>query len=208
MKLLILGLVLFLGAHTFTTLRQARAALIARFGEGVYKIAYSVVAILGFVLIAKGFGSYRAERLHSGLGATDGVSSHRAPADVARAHRPGRCLPAGAIKRRLKHPMLVAVKIWALAHLLANGDLGSMILFGSLLAWAVFDRIAVKKRERVEPRAAEPGSTRGDIIAVVLGTIVYVAMIFLHPFLIGVKVMGWACIRPASPWHDKAGSPC
>jgi uncharacterized membrane protein len=85
--------------------------------------------------------------------------------------------------------MLVAVKIWALAHLLANGDLGGMVLFGSLLAWAVYDRIAVKRRGDLgAPRI--PGFTRADAIAVGGGTIAYAAMIFLHPVLIGVPVIG------------------
>lgn len=190
MSLLILGLILFLGAHSFTTLRQPRAALIGRLGEGGYKGLYGVVSIVGFVLIAYGFATYRAGGYIQVWDPPTGLRHLTLllmwPAFIAlvAAYSPG------AIKRRLKHPMLVAVKIWALAHLLANGDLGSIVLFGSFLAWAVYDRIAVKKRELVEPRPLEPGSTRGDIIAVVVGTLLYVAMMFLHPILIGVKVMG------------------
>jgi uncharacterized membrane protein len=84
--------------------------------------------------------------------------------------------------------MLVAIKIWALAHLLINGDAGGMLLFGSFLAWAVFDRIAVKRRGDLgAPRIDH--FTRADGIAVGAGTIAYVAMIFLHPVLIGVSVL-------------------
>jgi uncharacterized membrane protein len=97
-------------------------------------------------------------------------------------HAPGR------IRGWLRHPMLVSVKIWALAHLLANGDLGGLLLFGSFLAWAVFDRIAVKRRGDIgAPRV--PAFTRADAISVGVGTVAYVAMIFLHPWLIGVSVL-------------------
>jgi uncharacterized membrane protein len=95
----------------------------------------------------------------------------------------------GKIRGWLRHPMLVAVKIWALAHFLANGDLGGLILFGSFLVWAVFDRIAVKRRgDKGAPRIER--FTRADAIAVGGGTLAYVAMIFLHPVLIGVPLIG------------------
>ena len=96
--------------------------------------------------------------------------------------------PAGKIKGMLRHPMLVGVKVWALAHLLVNGDLGSLILFGTFLAWAVYDRIAVKRRG--DPGAPRSGVTAGDAIAVVVGSVAYVAMFWLHPWLIGVPIAG------------------
>ena len=86
-------------------------------------------------------------------------------------------------------PTLVAVKVWALAHLLTNGDAGGMLLFGSFLAWAVFDRIAVKKRGDMGAMRIE-SFTRADATALGVGTLAYVAMIFLHPVLIGVPVIG------------------
>jgi uncharacterized membrane protein len=96
--------------------------------------------------------------------------------------------PAGKIKGLLRHPMLVAVKLWALAHLLANGDLGSIILFGSLLAWAVWDRIAVKRRGDLgAPRVASFNT--GDAIAIVVGTLAAIAMVYLHPIIIGVPIV-------------------
>ena len=95
----------------------------------------------------------------------------------------------GKIRGWLRHPMLVAVKIWALAHLVANGDAGGMLLFGSFLGWAVFGRIAVKKRGDIgAPRIAS--FTRADALALRVGTLAYAAMIFLHPLLIGVAVIG------------------
>jgi uncharacterized membrane protein len=95
--------------------------------------------------------------------------------------------PLGKIKATLRHPMLVAVKTWALAHLLANGDLGGMLLFGTFLAWAVYDRIAVKRRGDVG--APPSGFTAGDMIAIAVGTIAFLAMFWLHPWLIGVPIL-------------------
>jgi uncharacterized membrane protein len=94
----------------------------------------------------------------------------------------------GRIRGWLRHPMLVAVKVWALAHLLANGDLGGLLLFGSFLAWAVWDRIAVKRRGDLGASRV-PAFTRADGVALIGGTVAYVAMIFLHPVLIGVPVL-------------------
>ena len=94
--------------------------------------------------------------------------------------------PAGWIKGTLRHPMLVGVKSWALAHLLANGDLGALILFGAFLAWAIYDRIAVKRRGDLG--APRSDFTRGDVIALVVGSVAYAAMFWLHPMLIGVPI--------------------
>jgi uncharacterized membrane protein len=98
----------------------------------------------------------------------------------------------GHIKARLKHPTLAGVKIWALAHLLANGDLGSILLFGSFLVWGVAARISVKRRDVAAQHGgtAAPAGIRNDVLAVAIGTIVYVAFVFwLHPWLIGVPVL-------------------
>lgn len=188
MAMLIAGLVLFLGIHTLTTLREPRAALIGRIGEGPYKGLFSLVAAAGLVLIVWGFGRYRA----------DGYIPVWDPPFALRhltltlmwfsfVALAAAGAPAGKIKGMLHHPMLVGVKIWALAHLLANGDLGSLILFGSFLAWAVYDRIAVKRRG--DPGAPRSGFTAGDAIALVVGTVAYGAMFWLHPRLIGVPIM-------------------
>lgn len=191
MLILIAGIIIFLGTHTLTTFRATRAGLIERVGEGGYKGGYSVVATLGFVLIVWGFSRYRADGLIPVWSPPAGMRHLTIVlmwfAFVALASM-GRGEP-GRIRGWLRHPMLVAIKIWALAHLLVNGDLGGMILFGSFLAWAVFDRIAVKKRgDRGAPRAAS--FNRADAIALGAGSVAYVAMIFLHPVLIGVQVVG------------------
>jgi uncharacterized membrane protein len=190
MPVLIAGIIIFLGAHSFTTFRGARAALIARLGEGPFKGLYSLVSLAGFVLIIWGFSRYRAAGLIP-LWTPPDWTRHLTILLMWFAFVALACAnPAPSrIKGWLRHPMLVGIKIWALAHLLANGDLGGMVLFGSFLAWAVFDRIAVKRRGDIgAPRQA--AFTRADALAPVLGTIAYVAMIFLHPVLIGVRVMG------------------
>ena len=192
MALLILGLIVFLGTHVFTMARGPRARLIERIGEGPYKGLYSLVTVAGVVLIAIGFGRYRAAG-YIPVWEPPVWTRHLAlllvwPAFVmfVAPYFPGR------IKGALKHPMLAGVKVWALAHLLANGDLGSILLFGSILAWAVAARISVKRRDVVRDHAgpaAAPAGGRNDVLAVVVGTAAFfVFAIWLHPWLIGVAV--------------------
>jgi uncharacterized membrane protein len=187
MALLIAGLVLFLGIHTFGTVREQRAAFICRLGEGPYKGLYSIVSAIGLVLIVWGFARYRDTAylqiwsppawLHPLVLVLMWLSFVALVAAYA---------PAGWIKGRLRHPMLVGIKSWALAHLLANGDLGALILFGAFLAWAAYDRIAVKRRGDLgAPRA---GFGTGDAIALVVGSAAYAAMFWLHPRVIGIPI--------------------
>lgn len=189
MSILILGLVLFLGVHLFTTRRESRSALIERFGYGAYRIGYSLLSLLGLILIVYGFGLYRREgwidvwypplwTRHLALLLVWGAF-----VCFPAAHQPGH------IKRILKHPMLVAVKLWATAHLLANGDLGSIILFGSFLAWAVLARISLKRRPDAVEFAPGPPRWSADLIAIGVGTVAwFVFAYWLHPLLIGVSV--------------------
>jgi uncharacterized membrane protein len=187
---LVLGLIVFFVPHVFVTRREARARLIARVGEGPYKIAFSIVSAVGIVLIAYGFARYRA---------TEWVNLWYPPAwtrhlalqlnwlavvCIVAAYIPGN------IKRTLKHPMLVGVKLWAFAHLIANGDLGSVILFGSILAWAVFDRITLKRRTDPGAPRIPQGGWPSDLVAVVVGSVLYAALVLLfHPIVIGVPVL-------------------
>jgi len=197
MTLLLLGLIFFLGIHTLTTLREPRAALIGRLGEGPYKGLYSLVSAVGLVLIVWGFARYR-DTAYLQIWAPPAwlhpvalVLMWFAFVALAAAYS-----PAGWIKGVLRHPMLVSIKSWALAHLLANGDLGALILFGTFLAWAVYDRIAVKRRgDDALPATAgnaigapRSGFTAGDGIALIVGSVVYAAMFWLHPILIGVPI--------------------
>ncbi|TDR93696.1 NnrU family protein [Enterovirga rhinocerotis] len=186
---LIAGLVLFLGIHAVTMRRGTRAALIERFGAGPYKLGYSVVALIGLVLVSYGFGLYRREGWID-VWYPPLWTRHLAlllvwPAFVffVAAYLPGR------IKRVLKHPMLAAVKLWALAHLLANGDLGSILLFGSILAWAVAARISLKRRADAVDLAPGPPQLWADLAAFGIGTAAwFVFARWLHPMLIGVSV--------------------
>jgi uncharacterized membrane protein len=191
MLILLIGIVVFLAAHTVTTLRETRARLVERLGLGPYKGLHSLIVVIGLALIVWGFARYRA----------DGLIPVWSPPPWTRHVTIGlmwfafvalACMnPAPSrIRGWLRHPLLVAVKIWALAHLVANGDAGGMLLFGSLLAWAVYDRIALKRRgDAGAPPVAS--FTRADARALIVGTIAYVAMIFLHPYLIGVAVVGY-----------------
>ncbi|HEX8418045.1 MAG TPA: NnrU family protein [Methylobacterium sp.] len=194
MLVLILGLVLFLGTHSFSMLRTRRSGLIGEVGEGRYKLGYMLLSIAGVVLIGIGFGLYRQEGYiavwnppvwtrHLSL-----VLNLLAFIVFAATYLPGH------IRARAKHPMLLAVKIWATSHLLANGDLGSMLLFGGFLAWAVVARISAKRRALSAGQVASqhggqaaPAGWRNDAIAVAVGTIAwFVFGRYLHPILIGV----------------------
>jgi uncharacterized membrane protein len=188
MSLLIAGLVLFFAAHTFTTMREARLAAIGRLSEGPYKGLYSLVSAAGLVLIVWGFARYRGVGYITvwepppWLHPIALVLVWLAFVALAAAYS-----PPGRIKGLLRHPMLVGIKAWALAHLLVNGDLGSMILFAAFLAWAVYDRIAVKRRG--DAGAPASGFTAGDAISLIVGSAAYAAMFWLHPWLIGVPII-------------------
>jgi uncharacterized membrane protein len=189
MNLLILGLVLFLGIHIFTTLRRPRAAVIGRLGEGPYKGLYSLIAAVGLVLIVWGFSRYRDAGYIQVWNPPFTIFHPIALALlwIAFVALAATYSPPSRIKSILRHPMLVAVKAWALSHLLVNGDLGSLLLFGALLAWAIYDRIAVKRRgDAGAPAVASFG--RNDLIVVVLGTVAYFVILWLHEGLIGVAV--------------------
>ncbi len=190
LALLVLGLVLFLGPHVLVSRRGARAALIARIGEWPYKGLFAIVSILGLYFIGKGFALYRDA----------GPIDIWDPPEWTRHITVALMWPAvvfvtaayipGDIKRVLKHPMLVGVKLWAVAHLISNGDLGSMIIFISVLAWAVYDRITLKRRSDPGSPPIPIGGRRNDIAAVIVGTILYFALaLVFHPLVIGKSVL-------------------
>jgi len=190
MLLLLIGILLFIGTHSIAMSPKLHARLVGTVGVGVYKGLYSFVSLIGLIILVVGFSAYRAEGLiqiwspptaFKHLNSLFMLVSFIA---LAAAYSPG-----GYIKMRLKHPMLVAVKAWALGHFLANGDLGGMILFSAMLAWAVVDRISFKWRPVVMVDLPAPRVV-GDIFAVVVGFVAFIAMILLHPILIGVSVMG------------------
>ena len=188
---MILGLVLFFAAHTLTTQRDLRARFVGAIGEGGYKIGYAVVSIAGLALIVWGFAHYRAT----------GWIAIWSPPKFLKHLNIALMLPAtilvvasyirGRIYQTLKHPMLAGIKLWAFGHLLANGDLGGIILFGSFLAWAVFDRISLKHRADAGSPPIPVGGPTNDLIAIAVGFVAYLALAFaFHPVVIGIPVVG------------------
>jgi uncharacterized membrane protein len=187
MWLLIAGLALFLGVHALTTLRDLRARLIGRLGEGPYRGLYSLASAAGLVLIVWGFGHYRSQGYIQvwdpplWLHPVAVVLMWGAFVALAAAYS-----PLGKIKSTLRHPMLVSVKMWALAHLLVNGDLGSIVLFGAFLLWAGYDRASLARRGDTGAPSSPPGL--GDLVAIGIGSAAYAAMWWLHPIVIGVPI--------------------
>lgn len=190
---LILGLVVFLGGHVAARVGNTRARLAAHFGENTYRGLHSLVALLGLALIVHGFAIYRNAGMIP-VWDPPRFMTHLAMLLMLLAFilLAATWLP-GKIKAKVKHPMLTAIKTWALAHLFVNGDLGSIVLFSAFLAWAVFTRIAIKRMggsEIIPGADALAGSTRNDILAIVIGSAATFAFIYgLHKFLIGVSVL-------------------
>ena len=189
MTLLIAGLVLFLGIHSIAIVApNLRASAVTRLGLNAWKGVYSLVAIAGFVLICIGYGEARISNPVWLWQPPQGMR-HLAlllmlpvfPLLLA-AYLPGR------IRTAAKHPMLLATKLWALSHLLANGGLHDVLLFGGFLAWAVVDRISLKRRAVVTPPPSAPASRWNDLLAVLGGLALYVLFVGgLHRWLIGVS---------------------
>lgn len=187
MLVLIVGLVLFLGIHTLPVAPDLQGRLRAGIGENGYKGLFSLASTLGLILIVWGVALSRGNGANVQIWNPPVWTKHLAfllmwPAFIllVAAYVPSR------IRDSAKHPMLAAVKIWALAHLLANGDLAGMILFAAFLAWAVVDRISVKRRDARGPLGRKPGTPRGDAIAVIAGSAAYILMlVWGHPWLIG-----------------------
>ena len=188
MMTLIVGLVLFLGVHSVAIAAPAvRARAIGQLGEGAWKGLYALAALVGFVLICYGFGLARQAPVI--LYSPPTWLRHVAlilmlpvfPLLIA-AYLPGR------IKAAAKHPMLAAVKFWAFAHILANGSLADVLLFGGFLAWAVVDRISLKRRPTPQVLRTAPPGPWNDVIAVVLGLAIYALLIgWAHVRLFGVS---------------------
>ena len=184
---MIAGLALFFGSHLYTTFRSRAPGrdLRARLGYGPYMGLYSLVAIAGIALIAVGYDAMRPAAI---IWAPPVWTKHLNVTIqlLAFVILFAAYTPTGHIRKTLKHPMLVGVKLWSLGHLLANGELNSIILFGSFLAYAVIDRIMLKKRGDNGP----PADVTGDALAVVIGGGFWLVMLlWLHPVLFGVPAL-------------------
>lgn len=192
MNLLILGLVIFLGLHSVRIVADGwRTRKLAQWGEGAWKGVYSVASIVGFALIVWGYGQVRQQPVV--LWVPPVATRHIAATLMlfAMILLVATYVPGNAIKAKLHHPMILSVKVWATAHLLANGNLADMLLFGSFLAWAVADFISSRKRDRAAGTVYPVGKAVPTIITVVLGLVVYGAfVVVLHKWLIGVPVFG------------------
>ena len=185
---LIAGLVIFFAVHSVSIFKESwRNRMVAQLGERTWQGLYSLLAIAGFVLMVRGYGIARLDPLvlyspplwlrHVAMLVLVPVF----PLLLA-TYLPGR------IQTAARHPMLIATKLWAFAHLLANGMLADVLLFGGFLAWAVADRISMKRRIQ-RPVPGVPPAKLNDIVAVLLGLVLYAVFVFwLHGWLIGVSL--------------------
>lgn len=186
MGILLLGLILFFATHSLLILCPSwRDRQIARIGEGLWKGAYTLMALVGFGLIVWGYGlaRYDPQILYwPPIGLRHLALLLLVPVFplLLATYLPGR------IQATVKHPLLMATILWAFAHLLANGTLADVLLFGSFLIWAVADWISLRRRTPISTLGA-PSFGRNDLIAVIGGLVLYVAFVFwLHLWLIGV----------------------
>lgn len=192
MGILILGLVLFVGVHSVRIFAEDwRTRTRARLGENAYKGLYSLLSLAGFVLMVWGFGMARETPQliwvpPVGLRHLASLLTLLSFVLLAAAYVPGNLL-----KARLHHPMVLSVKTWALAHLLANGMLAHLVLFGTLLVWAVLNFRAARSRDRQQGTVYAPGRMGPTGVTVVVGALAWAAFaLWLHGWLIGIKPFG------------------
>ena len=192
MTLLILGLILFLGMHSIRICAEGfRSAQVARFGLLGWKAIYSVISLLGFVLIIYGYGEARLSPVviwNPPVWTRHLAALLTIPAFILLA---AAYVPGTRIKQKVGQPMVISVKVWAFAHLLANGMLADVLLFGSFLAWAVADTISANRRDRAAGITYAAGPLSRDIGAVLIGLVAWVVFaLWLHGPLIGVRPFG------------------
>jgi uncharacterized membrane protein len=189
MIILVLGLLLFLGVHSTRIIADDwRTAQLKRLGEGPWKGIYTLLSLVGFSLIIWGFGLARHQPVALwvppvGMRHVAGLLTLIAFILLAAAY-----VPRNAIKSRVHHPMLLAVKVWAFAHLLSNGKLADLVLFGAFLGWAVVCFISARKRDRAAGMQYLAGTPRATAVTVLVGTAAWAGFAFwLHGALIGVR---------------------
>jgi len=190
MLLLIISLILFLGLHLVRVVAPDwRSSAIASVGENRWKLGYSLASVATLVLVVYAFGQARQD---TGILYVPPVwMAHLSSLLmlVALSCLVASLMPPGHIAAKTKHPMVLSIKIWAVAHLMANGETSSVLLFASFLAWGVVLRISLKRRERRGELVRKPFvSARYDALAVVIGVVVFLLFIWrLHLWLIGVQ---------------------
>ena len=189
MGMLVLGLVLFLGLHSTRIFAEDwRSRTINKVGEKTWKGVYSLLSVVGFALIVWGFGVAREEPVFVwappvGMRHLASLLTMVAFILLAAAY-----VPANAIKARLHHPMLLSVKVWALSHFLANGNLAHVVLFGSFLVWAVLCFRAARQRDRVAKTVYTAGKLPASLLTIVVGVAAWAGFAFWgHGVLIGIR---------------------
>lgn len=186
---LIAGLVIFLGLHSVRIFaNDRRSALIAQFGDKTWKLAYTAVSLIGFGLILWGFHLARMEpqvlwpRI-PGMNHAAGALMLLAFILLVAAYVPG-----NFFKARFGHPMVLSVKVWALAHLLANNTLADLLLFGGFLLWAVVDFISLRRRDRAAAVQPRPGTMTGTLLTIIIGAVAFAVFAFWgHALLFGIQ---------------------
>ena len=192
MTWLILGLVIFLGTHSVRIFADGwRSARIAAMGLNAWKGAYTIASLVGFALIVWGYGAARADPvvLYSPpLWTRHLAALLTVPAFVLLA---AAYVPGTRIKRAVGHPMVAGVKVWAFAHLIANGTLADVVLFGAFLVWSIVDYLSARRRDRAAGVVYVVGPVTRDVTAVVVGLVAWaVFALWLHGPLIGVRPFG------------------
>jgi uncharacterized membrane protein len=193
MLTLVAGLVLFLGVHSVRVFADGwRTAMVARVGEKPWKGGYALLSLAGFALIAVGYGVARSSPVI--LWNTPPVAMRHVAALltlVAFVLVTAAYVPGNQLKAKLHHPMIIGVKVWALAHLMANNTLADLVLFGGFLLWAVLDFRAARQRDRAQRTVYPAGTVARTAIAVVVGAVLWAVFAFwLHRAWIGVPPMG------------------
>lgn len=192
MAILILGLALFLGVHSVRIVADGfRTDMQSRLGAGAWKGLYTAISLVGFGLVVWGYGLARQDPLV--LWVPPVAMRHAASLLTLLAFvlLVAAYVPRNFFKARWHHPMVLAVKLWALAHLMSNGNLADVLLFGSFLLWAVLSFRAARQRDRTQNTCYPAGTLAGTATTVVLGLATWAAFAFwAHLLLIGVSPMG------------------
>lgn len=188
MTILIIGLAIFLSVHSVRIVAERwRQAQIARWGENAWKLGFSLLSAVGLGLIVWGYGVARHAPVvlwnpPTGMRHAAGLLTLIAFVFLAAAY-----VPHNHLKARFHHPMVLGVKAWAVGHLLANGTLADLLLFGGFLIWAVLAFIAARRRDRLARTTYASGTVHGTLIATVAGIVAWALFAFwLHGVLIGV----------------------
>ncbi len=193
MAILLLGLLLFLGMHSTRIFAEGwRTSMLQRLGEQRWKALFSVVSLVGFVLIVWGYGVARQNPVVLWPAPPTAVRHVAALLTlIAFVLLAATYVPGNQIKARLRHPMILGVKVWALAHLVANNTLADLVLFGAFLLWAVLDFRSARQRGRTLATVPGAGTASRTAIAVVIGVVAWAVFAFwLHAWWIGVRPMG------------------